>query len=245
VYCPALDGLDPAPRQRLAALQLDPSRSTKAGELDPALQTVLLDAADAMVRGRSSLTPQDRQRFLAALDLIVAGRLIPEAQAITGSDRVDNPDALTGVLRNASGAAPAADQLAYRRELELAANLLRNDPNARLRLDEQSPTVTDTTAKRVYRLAAVTGDRLLPSRPAATDGFATVLMVYLEPTRPEHDLDRPGFARLLHEPAHAGTAADTLCPGGHPSVAELVLVNRHGEQRWTAAQLHELADACP
>ncbi|WP_426512177.1 hypothetical protein ACPPVO_17050 [Dactylosporangium sp. McL0621] len=243
VYCPALDGLDPGPRQRLAAVQLDPAYSPPVRELDPALQTVLLGAADAMVHGRTSLTPADRQLLLDALDLVVAGQLIPEVQEITGSGRVENPDALPGVLRNASGAAPAADQLPFRRELELAANLLRNDPDVHLRLDDRTPTLTDTTGKRVYRLAAVTGDRLLPARPAPAEGL--VLVVYLEPTRPEHDLDRPGFVKLLHEPRHRAAAADTLCPGGRPAVAELVLVNRHGEERWTAGQLRELADGCP
>ncbi|MER7277925.1 hypothetical protein ABT369_26130 [Dactylosporangium sp. NPDC000244] len=243
VYCPALDGLDPAARQRVAALQLDPSQSPRVKELDPALQTVLLSAADAMVRGRPSLSPADRQRVLAALDLVIAGQLIPEVRMITGSGRVENPDALPEILRNASGAAPAADQLPFRRELELAANLLRNDPGARLRLDDRTPSLTDTASGKVYRLAAVTGDRLLPDRPAPAGKL--VLMVYLEPTRPEHDLGRPGFVSLLREPRNRAAAADTLCPGGRPAVAELVLVNRHGEERWTAAQLHELADACP
>ncbi|MFB9406602.1 hypothetical protein [Dactylosporangium matsuzakiense] len=247
VYCPALDGLDPAPRRRLAALQFDPSASPKVGALDPALQTVLLNAADAMTRGRTgTMTDQDRQQFLAALDLTIAGQLIPEVRAITESGRVENPDALIGVLRNASGAAEASLQLPLRRELEFAANLLRNDPSAHLRLDDRTPTVTDTTTNRIYRLAAVTGDRLLPDRPAnAPTGLSTILVVYLEPTRPEHDLDRPGFARVLHDPRHAPAAGDTLCPNRQPAMTELVLVNRHGEQRWTAAQLHELADACP
>ncbi|WP_432993328.1 hypothetical protein [Dactylosporangium sp. CA-233914] len=245
VYCPALDGLDPGARQRVAALQFDPSLSTKVSGLDPALQAVMLDAADVLTRGRAGLTPQDRERFLAALELTIAGQLIPEVRAITESGRVENPDALVELLRNASGAAPAADQLAYRRELELAASLLRNDPGARLRLDERAPALTDTAARRVYRLGSVAGDRLLPDRPEAAPGLATVLMVYLEPTRPEHDLDRPGFARLLHQPKYAISASTVLCPGGKPSVDELVLVNRHGEQRWTSTQFHELSDACP
>ncbi|WP_433061215.1 hypothetical protein [Dactylosporangium sp. CS-033363] len=244
VYCPALDGLDPAPRQRLAALGFDPSLSGRVRELDPALQTILLGAADAMVRGRGSLTPQDRQLFTAALELSVSGQLIPEMQAITGSGRVENLAALTGILRNASGAAPAGEQLAFRRELEFAANLLRNDGNAHLRLNEQTPTLVDARTNTTYRLAVVTGDGVLPAAGAATGGPANgeVLVVYLEPTRPEHDLDRAGFVSLLRA---RGDAAGALCPAGQPAVGGLVLVNRHGEERWSAAQLHELDSRCP
>ncbi|WP_433219775.1 hypothetical protein ACQP00_16145 [Dactylosporangium sp. CS-047395] len=237
VYCPSLDGLDPAPRQRLAALGLDPSQSGRVRELDPALQTILLGAADAMVRGRGSLPPQDRQLFIGALELSVSGQLIPEVQAITGSGRVENLAALAGILRNASGAAPATEQLAFRRELEFAANLLRNDGDVRLRLDDRSPALADVRTNTTYRLAVVTGEGVLPATGAAADH--EILVVSLEPTRPEHDLDRAGFVSLLRG------AAGPLCPAGPPAVAGLVLVNRHGEERWTAAQLHELDSRCP
>ncbi|GAA4258162.1 hypothetical protein GCM10022255_077790 [Dactylosporangium darangshiense] len=227
VYSPTLDGPDPAPRKRLVALGVDPSQSPVVNELDPALQQQLLAAADLMTRGRTSLGADEPSQVVGALEWLVADRLLPDLQAIVASGRLDDPANLAARL----------GQRDARRAVELTASLLRADPAAHVRLGGAGAALTDVTNQRAYRI--------LPDPAQAPPGPATTAVLYLEPTGPEHNLDRAGLEAFYQAPEHHRRLDDALCPGGAPVADELLIVNRAGSARWAKDRFHTLAAACP
>ncbi|MGI5239615.1 hypothetical protein [Dactylosporangium sp. CA-139066] len=227
VYSPALDGPDPAVRQRLQALGVDPSQSPVINELDPALQRQILLAADAMTRGRGTLGADEPSRVVGALEWLVSDHLLPELQTLVTSGRLDDPEHIAARLGQPSA----------RRAVEFAAALLRADPAVHVRIGAAGAAVQDVTNQRAYRL--------LPDRAQVPDGFTAVAVLFVEPTGPEYDLDRAGLEAFYGAPERHHRLDDALCPGGTAAGAELLVVNGAGRERWKRDQFHGLAAACP
>ncbi|GAA2629597.1 hypothetical protein GCM10010399_71860 [Dactylosporangium fulvum] len=240
VYSPVLDGPSSAPRLRMQSLQLDPSRSSTVGRLDPSLQVLTLGAADVMTRGKARLTEQEQATVTAALEAAVTGRLLPELQVLVAAGqagRLENPADLAGLLAATADVAEA-DRVGVRRTVELAATLLRDDPAVHLRLGRD---LLDVTHQRAYRVAPVTGDALVAPLGEAANrlggappGYARVAVLHGEPAGVAYLSDRS-------RPVLSGA----LCPGGRPALDELVVVNGAGRHVFGKEQFHDLDGSCP
>lgn len=139
VYSPQVHGPDRAMVQRVRRKGLDPAGSTVLNGLDPAELASVIRALDVMSR-----SPEfSRSRVLRAAENAVQMGALPELRALVQSGRLENPEVLVEKLQNLTyefdpdpdAEQPAKDQIGYRREIQIAADTLRRDPQARVTLD--------------------------------------------------------------------------------------------------------------
>jgi len=139
VYSPQLNGPDPRLLPALRTKGLDPAGSATLKSLDPAELATVMKALDAMSR-----TPNfDRNKVIRAAENTVHMGALPELRALVESGRLENPEVLTEKLQNLTfefdadpaASQPAKDQIGYRREIQIAAEALRKDPKAHVKLD--------------------------------------------------------------------------------------------------------------
>lgn len=139
VFSPQLNGPAPAAESRLRNRGLDPATSTTLRQLDPAQYATALKALDVMSR-RSGFNPAT---VMGGVEKAITQGALPELQALVRSGRLENPQDLAEKLNNLtfeidpdpSAPQPADDRIGYRREIQVAAQTLRTDPNARVLLD--------------------------------------------------------------------------------------------------------------
>ncbi|BCJ41075.1 hypothetical protein GCM10010168_46270 [Actinoplanes ianthinogenes] len=224
-------------------------RSELLSGLDPSqLPTVLL-ALDAMRKAPHF----DADKAVQAMEDTVTYGGLPEVGELIGSGRLENPEILYPKLQNLifeydTGApgTPVHEKLGSRRQLQIAAAMLRQDPQARVALD--GTEVVDGKKYRADVLVhsgrqtvaiqtkSVSSDSVSTNlqsavkelQQGAPPGSSRAVWLYLEaPAGYPHAAARDYFDATFRK------AGSDLCK----RVDEVVVVNQSGVQRWTKQQL--------
>ncbi|WP_073256765.1 hypothetical protein [Cryptosporangium aurantiacum] len=153
-FSPDLDGPDPALKQRLAMLGINPDADPVLGRLDGPDRQIALRTLDLATRHLSAGDTRDVLAARLAVRRAVAKGLLPELDALsTHADRLGNPADLTANLTVVDDDTRPPDQqvpagIGHRRELEQVAHLLRTRPRARITYDGY---LADPETGRRYR----------------------------------------------------------------------------------------------
>jgi hypothetical protein len=269
VYSSTLLGPDPGVAQRLQGRGFDLSNDLP--QVDAGYMPTVLGALDQMTRDAPTGT-RNNAALAAVTDALNAG-MLPDLKALVDSGRLENPQDLPDKLRQAGSttATRGTDgDIGYRREIEQAAELVRQDPTAKIILDgyltnpqtgeKEGADLLDVANKRAYQLKAVTSDKLRPAiteaikqlngqkgvdgrtgvRQKAPPGFGKVVMVFVEPDSVFHQKTRDEFVSFLRRSQGLG-----LCDGaGVPAVDRLIIVAAQGTFDWPKEQFGVFGSPC-
>ncbi|WP_203682293.1 hypothetical protein [Actinoplanes siamensis] len=235
VYTPQIYGAHLDLLRRLQEKGLVPGRSRTLSRLDPSTVPTMLFALDAMGRAPEF----DPDQAVEALENAVDRGALPEIGELVAAGRLENPGILYRKLRDpsfeydvAAPGTPVREKTGSRRQLQIAAGVLRQDKDATVRLDGGVDILVHTSQKRVVAIAArsvssdsVTGNlrgALAQLGKGAPEGSTRVALLQVEaPAGPAYTATREYFDRRL-------------CAG---DADEVVVVNQSGVQRWTREQL--------
>jgi hypothetical protein len=178
-----------------------------------------------------------------------------------------NPDVLLTKLSNVAGTTASGTPvgtIGYRREIEQAAEIVRQDPTARVILDSYLPEtvsgqqflngadILDTTNKRAYQLKSVSGSSFVKALNVATEQLNGLKGPDLVAGSIENA--PPGYAKiaiLYIEPNssyHQRTQAELerklsrlpdvrVCQNGVPLIDQLIMVTAAGTFSWSKEQI--------
>jgi hypothetical protein len=273
VYSSTLHGNDTDVLRRLGSRGIDPNKDLP--QIDPAYQSTVLRAADLMTR---DLQRSQRNELEKAVDAVHDGvkfGLLPELKVIVDSGRLLNPEGLTARLPQAdintipnSTQQPDPGKIGVRREIEQAAEILRQDPKAKVILDghlevksvKYGADVFDTTNKRAYQLKSVSSKKLIANINAAVDqlngrgnphgatqviqdappGYAKIAVIYLEPKSVRfHQSTKEMLLAFLR-----GKTELQICKDGKPLIDQLVLVSARGVFQWSKEEFGVFGPPC-
>ncbi|GAB3816694.1 hypothetical protein GCM10027605_66160 [Micromonospora zhanjiangensis] len=167
-------GHDPALPNRLATRGVNPNTLV---QIDPGYMPSVLKLLDQMTSHVGAGDTTTGPNAVTAMDTAIRAGMLPELKTIAESGRLENPEDLTTKLKNVvqdtlpGSPDPVADKIGFRREVEQAAEILRQDPRARVVLDGaiRNPVtgeldgadVLDTVNKSAFQLKSVSSERLI------------------------------------------------------------------------------------
>lgn len=269
VYSATLLGPDPARAQNLRNRGIDPD--TDIPQIDPGYMPTVLGALDLMTQQAPG--GQANQAALTAVNDAITAGMLPDLKALVDSGRLSNPQDLAQKLiqaRSTTTTTGPDGTIGYRREIEQAATILRQDPTAQVILDGYLPNaqtggkdgadILDTTNKRAYQLKAVTSGKVRPAittaigqlngakgvdgstgvRQQAPPGYAKIALIYVEPTSPLRDKSKDEWQAFLRGSQNLG-----LCDAsGTPTIDRLVIVAAQGTFDWPKEQFGVFGAPC-
>jgi hypothetical protein len=243
VYSPVLHGSNLKLMRQLQEKGLVPGRSPILSRLDPSQTPAMLFTLDAMADARTF----DADKAIDALENAVNLGVLPELGELVRSRRMENPAVLYTKLQNlifeydtGTPGTPVKEKTGNRRQLQIAAGVLREDPAATVRLDSGGIDIlVHTSQQRVFAIApkSVSSDSVGANVRRALKELADkapsrskrVVLLYVEaPAGFAHAAGRDYFD------AQFKPLSSQLCPGG---ADEVVVVNQTGVQRWNQEQL--------
>jgi hypothetical protein len=244
VFTKDLHGANLKLMRRLQEKGIVVGRSKILSGLDPSQIPAVLFTLDAMRRA-DHFNPD---KAVTAMENAVTVGALPEIGELVVSGRLENPEILYEKLPNLifeydTGApgTPVHDKLGYRRQLQVAADALRQDPAARVTLDDGKVNVLVRTSQKTLAIQtrSVSSDSLdanlksaLTDLQSAPKNSVRVVWIHLEaPAGYPHAAGHDYFDNAFKE-----FGAD-LCR----KADEVVVVNQAGVQRWTKQQLPD----CP
>ncbi|AEV86643.1 hypothetical protein ACWT_5626 [Actinoplanes sp. SE50] len=237
-YCPEIYGPNLKLMRRLQERGLVPGRSPTLSRLDPSQMPAMLFTLDAMAgAGRF-----DADRATEEMEKAITAGALPEIGELVQSRRLANPEVLYGKLANlifeydtAAPGTPVREKTGYRRELQIAAGILRQDRDATVTLDGGGiDIVVRTAGSPTYAIQAksVSSESIAENlRRAAEDlrahapaGASKVALLYVEaPAGYAHAAGRDRFEREF-----TAVNADTCAAG----LDRIEIVNQGGDQRF-------------
>ncbi|WP_221322806.1 hypothetical protein [Actinoplanes sp. L3-i22] len=243
VYSPELHGANLKLMRQLQEKGMVPGRSQILSRLDPSQTSAMLFTLDAMAEAPKL----DADKAIEAMENTVELGVLPEVGELVRSRRLENPAVLYPKLQNqffeydtgASGT-PVQEKTGNRRELQIAAGILKQDPDATVRLDTDGVDIlVHTSQQRVFAIQtrSVGSDSVAANARSAVkdltkhapDGSKRVVLLYVEaPAGIVHAAGRDYFE------AQFRPLSSVLC---HADLNEVVVVNQTGVQRWTPDQL--------
>jgi hypothetical protein len=269
VYSSALLGPDPQRAQNLRNRGIDPT--TDLPQVDPGYMPTVLGAVDLMTQQAPS--PATNQQALDAINAAITAGMLPDVKALVDSGRLENPQDLAAKLlqaRNTTADTGSNGDIGFRREIEQAAMIVRQDPTAKVILDGYLPNaqtggkdgadVLDTANKIAYQIKAVTSDKVRQAIKTAIDqlngargvdgstgirqqappGFAKVALIFVEPSSPLRDKNKAEWEDYLQRAKNI----DLCDASGAPVIDRLVLQTPKGTFDWPKDQFARLGGAC-
>lgn len=243
VYSPELHGSHLKLMRELQEKGLVPGRSQILSRLDPSQVPAMLFTLDAM----AEVSKFDPDKAIDAMENAVNLGVLPEIGELVESRRVENPSILYTKLQNLifeydTGApgTPVKERTGSRRQLQIAAQVLRDDPDATVKFDSAGvDLLVHSTLRKVYaiQVKSVSSDSIAANvRSAVSDlakhapsGSERVVELYLDaPAGYAHVAGRDYFDEQFKP------LKSKLCPGGADQV---VVVNQTGTLKWTQEQL--------
>ncbi|GLH94993.1 hypothetical protein [Phytohabitans aurantiacus] len=273
VDSPTLYGDDSDVLRRLGSLGINPNQDLP--QIDPAYQSTVLRAADLMTRNLRRDQTEGLKKAVDAVHDAVRFGMLPELKVIVDSGRLLNPEGLTARLPQAdtntlpnSTQQPDPGKIGVRREIEQAAEILRQDPRAKVILDgyievdgtRYGADVFDTSNKRAYQLKSVSSSKLIANVNAAVDqlngrgnphgatqviqdappGYTKIAVIYLEPRSLKfHQGTKETLQAFLHNKVQL-----QVCKDGTPLIDQLVLVSARGVFQWPKEEFHVFGPPC-
>ncbi|WP_405135384.1 hypothetical protein [Nocardia sp. NBC_01388] len=236
-------------------------------QVDPGWLPTVLGAAKLMT-DHAPNDPAATAEALEAVDNAKSEQLLPELKAIVDSGRLLNPEDLAKKLGQPRGTAPqggSQDTIGFRREIEQAAAILRNDPSARIKLDGEEngyhADILDTTNKRAYQIKTVSGKGLSRNLRGAVrqlnglggadpntgraeqapPGYQKIALVYIEEASQFHQYDRAGIERKIKNDNRSIELCDS---SGTPMIDVLRVVTARGTFEWSRDQFGSFGAPC-
>ncbi|WIM94350.1 hypothetical protein ACTOB_006369 [Actinoplanes oblitus] len=215
-------------------------RSETLTGLDPSQLPTALLVLDAM----RAAPHFDAGKAVDAMENAVTYGALPELGELVRSGRLENPEILYPKLQNLifeydTGApgTPFHEKLGSRRQLQIAAGILLEDPAAKVTLDGAADVLVHTgqNTTSAIQTRSVSSDSVTTNlrgalKELARDappGSTRVVWLHLEaPSGPAHAAGRDYFDAALKK------AGSDLCK----KADEVVVVNQSGVQRWTRQQ---------
>ncbi|WP_203823573.1 hypothetical protein [Actinoplanes palleronii] len=219
--------------RRLQENGIVPGRSKVLGALGPAPTETVLFALDAMRRARGF----DAAKAIAAMEDVVTAGALPEVGELVRSTRLTNPEILYTKLPDlifeydtGTPATPVNEQIGHRRELQIAAGMLREDPAAKLTIGSDSGLVVRSGPRTsTVQLRSVSGDAVSANLESAlkdlekATGTRTVLL-YVDPSA--------GYTYVAARDHFDSYVKPVWCSGNGNRADEVVVTNQTGTQRW-------------
>jgi hypothetical protein len=263
-------GRDTDATRRLADRRINPDSDLPI--VHDGFMPTIVRLADLMTRHAAPTDIAVNDKALDALRTAAVNGLLPELKALVESNRLVNPENLADKLLQV-GADPSPDsgEIGYRREVEQAAEIVIQDPNARVILDGalrnpdtgelEGSDILDITYKRAYQLKTVGTKRLVsainaavnqlngvrePSdqsqvRQKAPPGFARIAMIYVEPASSAHH--HRSRSELEHY-LRTRRPVLKLCEAGVARLDALIVVTSRGAFTWTRGGFGVVGQPC-
>ncbi|GAA4588422.1 hypothetical protein BJY16_008560 [Actinoplanes octamycinicus] len=250
VFSKELHGSNLKVMRRLQEDGIVVGRSELLSGLDPSQMPTALLALDGMRKAARF----DPDKAVQAMENAVTYRALPEVGELVRSGRLENPEILYTKLPNLifeydTGApgTPVHEKLGSRRQLQIAAGMLRQDPAARVALDGvevldgkkyradvlvhapgKPPSAIQAKSVSSDSVAANVRSALAELQKSAPPNSARVVWLHLEaPAGYPHAAGRDYFDAVFDD------VGSDLCK----KADEVVVVNQAGLQRWTKQQL--------
>ncbi len=243
VYAPELYGENLKLMRQLQEKGLVPGRSQILSRLDPSQTAAMLFTLDAMAEAPKF----DPDKALDATENAIDLGVLPELGELVRSRRVENPSVLYTKLQDiifeydtGVPGTPVKDKTGNRRQLQIAATVLRDDPDATVKLDADGiDLLVHSTQRKLIAIQtkSVSSDSFSANLKSALreladhapSGSTRVVELYLDaPAGYTHAAGRDHFDQQLE------SLKSEICPGG---ADEIVVVNQNGTQRWTQKQI--------
>ncbi|WP_436528849.1 hypothetical protein [Actinoplanes sp. HUAS TT8] len=243
VYSPELHGDNLKLMRQLQEKGLVPGRSPVLSRLDPSQATAMLFTLDAM----ADYPKFDPDKALDATENAVNLGLLPELGELVRSRRIENPPILYTKLQDIifeydTGApgTPVKEKTGNRRQLQIAASVLREDPDATIAFDKDGVDLLVHSTQR--KLIAIQTKAISSDSIGANVRGAVKELSEHAPARSQHVVylyvdAGAGFPHAAGRDwfdAQLKPLSSELCHGG---ADEVVIVNQTGTQRWSQDQI--------
>ncbi|GIE91325.1 hypothetical protein [Actinoplanes regularis] len=243
IYCPELHGSALNLMRRLQEKGLVPGRSRILGRLDSSQTSAMLFTLDAM----GKVPRFDADKAIDAMENAVTLGVLPEVGELIRSRRLENPAILYTKLPNpifeydtGTPGTPVNGKTGYRRQLQVAAGVLREDPDATVKLDSKGVDIlVHTSGQRTYaiQVKSVSSDSVTANlqnalkelEAHAPSGSTRVALLHVDAAA--------GFAHAAGRDYFDGRMRALSAELCLRSADEVVVVNQTGVERWNYEQL--------